>query len=75
MTGILLQYEECGVVFATNFKLNLVDVSDILFFFLLGEGEWGVRGEGGGFFFVEDPRRRGFQEGENVHQVKFSWTK
>ena len=40
---------------------HLVDVSDIFYFLLLGEGEWGSsrRGGGGGRFFIENPRRRG----------------
>ena len=40
-----------------------MDVSDIFYFFLLGEGEGGVRGPGGGgrsvFFLIENPRRGG----------------
>ena len=40
---------------------TLVDVSDIFYFFLLGEGEGGVRGarKGGGRFFIENPTRGG----------------
>ena len=44
-----------------------MDVSDILYFFLVGEGEGGVRGarRGRGRFLIENPRRvGGFQEGE-----------
>ena len=40
-----------------------------LYFFLLGEGEGGVRGArsgGGSGFFTEDPRGRGFQEKEGL---------
>ena len=40
-----------------------MDVSDIFYFFLLGEGEGGVRGAevggGIGFFFFEDAKRGG----------------
>ena len=34
-----------------------MDVSDIFYFFLLGEGEWGVRGaeRGGDRFLIENP--------------------
>ena len=44
---------------------NLVDVSDIFIFFLLGGGERGVRGagRGGGRFFIENPRRGGLPGG------------
>ena len=48
----------------SNFPL--VDVSDIFYFFLLGEGEGRVRGagRGGGLIFIENPRRGGgLQEG------------
>ena len=41
----------------------LVDISDIFYSFLVGEGEGGVRGAGGGGrFFIENPRRGGFPE-------------
>ena len=42
---------------AKSFEHILVDVSDIFYFFLLGGGEGGVRGEreGGGRFFIENP--------------------
>ena len=42
-------------------KLNLVDVSDIFYYFLLGEGQGGVRGagRGGGAVFIENPTREG----------------
>ena len=45
--------------------LVLVDVSDIFNFFLLGEGEGGVRGagRGGGLIFSENPRREGVYGG------------
>ena len=48
-----------------------MDVSDISYFFLLGEGEGGARGTGGGRgigFFVENPRKGGgvLQEGEGL---------
>ena len=38
-----------------------MDVSDIFYFFLLGEGEWGSprRWEGGGSVFIENTRRGG----------------
>ena len=38
-----------------------MDVSDIFYFFLLGEGEWGSsrRQDGGDPFFIENPRRGG----------------
>ena len=44
----------------------LVDVPDIFYFFLLGEGEGGVRGArkgGGDPFFIEHPRRGGVPAG------------
>ena len=43
--------------------VHLVDVSDIFYFFLVGEGEGGVRGarKGGGLFFLlEFPGGAGF---------------
>ena len=49
-------------------QLYSVDVSDIFYFFLLGEGEGGVRGarRGVGSVFIENPTRGwgGFQEKE-----------
>ena len=44
---------------------NLVDVSDIFYFFLLGEGEGRVRGagRGGRLIFIENPRRGVLQRG------------
>ena len=42
-------------------------ISDVFYFFLLGEGEGGVRGarRGGGSVLLKTPRREGgFQEGE-----------
>ena len=46
-------------------SLNLVDVSDIFYFFLLGGGEGGVRGagKGRGRIFIENPRRGGLPGG------------
>ena len=44
------------------FFLFLVDVSDIFYYFLLGEWEVEVRGReggGGGSVFIENPRRGG----------------
>ena len=40
-----------------------MDVSDIFYFFLLGEGEGGVRGarQGGDRFCIENPRRGQFR--------------
>ena len=51
--------------------LYLVDVSDIFYFSLLGEGEGGVRGarEGGGNFLLKMPGGgSGFQEGPRGRQ-------
>ena len=50
-------------------KINLVDVSDIFNFFLLGEVEGGVQGAGRGgdrFFLIENARKGAgvLQEGE-----------
>ena len=43
-----------------DFFLSLVDVSDIFYFFLLGEGESEALGGGGGHrFFIENPRTGG----------------
>ena len=44
--------------------LNLVDVSDLFYFYFFCSGDWpgGVQGDregGGGRFFVENPRREG----------------
>ena len=43
-------------------EVDLVDISDIFYFFPLGEGEGGVRGVRrgkGDWFFIENPRRGG----------------
>ena len=41
-------------------QLSLVDVSDIFYFFLLGEGSGSPRRQGGGDrFLIENPRRGG----------------
>ena len=54
---------------------HLVDVSDIFYFFVVGEGEGGVRGarRGGGRFYIENPRRGGLQEGEGPWGRRQIW--